>query len=137
MTPDTLRESANVLTLHDGKYTLVLHENGQARVLRYGEPWRNLSQELVGDHFMASLIEYAMRSQTAHDADKARIAVLDGAVMEARRVIRLDRESLFECHRDPKTGDVIDQPGIDGLREYDDALSLLDAALATQASEVE
>lgn len=52
------------------------------------------------------------------------------ALIEAERVIALDRQSLRQSHGNPKTGDVEDGLGREGLREYDHALELARAALS-------
>jgi len=39
------------VTVADGKYTLQHFENGGARALRYGEPWR----DCVGDNLVIAL----------------------------------------------------------------------------------
>lgn len=41
--PDKDTEQGFKLDLEDGKYTVVLHENGRLEALRHGEPWRELS----------------------------------------------------------------------------------------------
>lgn len=41
------------MDFEDGKYTLVLSEDGHVTALRYGQPWR----EFIGDKFIGNVVE--------------------------------------------------------------------------------
>lgn len=40
------------LELEGGKYTYIEHDDGRQQVLRYGEPWR----DVTGDKFIGALV---------------------------------------------------------------------------------
>jgi hypothetical protein len=55
------------------------------------------------------------------------------ALETARACIAEDRKALFECHVDPSGG--TDDLGRDGLADYDNVLSIIDAAIAKAGGE--
>lgn len=55
------------------------------------------------------------------------------ALREARASIAEDRQSLYECHADPRTGRVSDELCSPALAEYDALLARIDAALEDAA----
>lgn len=62
-------------------------------------------------------------------------ATLRHALEVARHRIEADRLALVECHGHPRTGKIPpdDAPGLAALREYDDALNVINAALSGNA----
>ena len=52
------------------------------------------------------------------------------ALEVARLRIAIDREELFDCHKDRTTNTVTDELGLRGLAEYDDALCAIKSATA-------
>jgi len=50
--PKTLVRITAMIT-KDGKYEYVVHEDGSAEILRYGESWR----DVTGDHFIGSIVD--------------------------------------------------------------------------------
>jgi hypothetical protein len=53
------------------------------------------------------------------------------ALEVARLRIAIDREALFDCHKDRTTNTVTDELGLRGLAEYDDALCAIKSATAS------
>lgn len=53
------------------------------------------------------------------------------ALEVARLRIAIDREELFDCHKDRTTNTVTDELGLRGLAEYDDALCAIKSATAS------
>lgn len=64
------------------------------------------------------------------DEQTMAITVLIKAINSARSRISIDRQSLFDCHKNWETNTVTDEAGLQGLAEYDDALRLIDSAIA-------
>jgi len=64
----------------------------------------------------------------AEDAEKQRDELL-AALSVARARIDLDRETLFDCHKDFSTNTVTDDLGKSGLAEYDATLHTIDDAI--------
>ena len=46
------------VSVNDGKYTVVFHENGRPEALRYDEPWRDLSGDTLV-HWLAVELQEA------------------------------------------------------------------------------
>lgn len=81
-----------------------------------------------------NVTEQALRHQLAESTRKLEEASKDAerrmsALRVARDRVQIDRDSLFDCHRNPLTNTVDDDLGIQGLEEYDVVLNQIDQAI--------
>lgn len=54
------------------------------------------------------------------------------ALHVSRARIQIDRDSLFDCHKNLATETVTDELGLRGLAEYDDVLRTIDSAIGSE-----
>lgn len=71
---------------------------------------------------------FAQNAIAMHERMRAAAPQLLAALIEARASVQANRDSLYECHYQPHTGDV-DAAGREAVDEEDALLSRIDAAI--------
>lgn len=64
-----------------------------------------------------------------------RLRAASSALESARAMIQEDRQTLFDCHRDPATGLVDDELGAEAIATYDRVLKSINEALQPPKNE--
>lgn len=96
---------------------------------------KSLNKDLRSFHAASEALRSHLSSHKA-EAD-ATVARLEAALRSARTIIAGDRAVLIDCHTNPATQQIPanDRLGNEALREYDEVLAQIDAALAARSQE--
>lgn len=70
-------------TFSDGKYTVIFHDSGKSKALRYGEEWR----DLTGDGLVLAMLQDYDDLKEQYEFQTRQVADLQTQISELREVI--------------------------------------------------